>query len=67
MNLKIVVLGDEAVGKSSLLAEQFFPYTKITIKPDIKTKPFTINDRIINVKVLVLICVLSFNLILDSL
>lgn len=56
MDLKIVILGDEAVGKSSLLAEKFSPYTKITCEPDIKSRQFTIDNQIVNVKVLVLIC-----------
>lgn len=51
MNLKITILGDNSVGKSSLLMEKFYSYTNDTLGPDMTTKKTTIGDKIVTVQV----------------
>lgn len=64
MNLKITILGDNSVGKSSLLAKTFYSYTKDTLGPDMITRKTTIGDKILTVQVDIKLCIITFYYIL---
>lgn len=52
IHLKIVILGDSSVGKTSLLAEKYYPEN---IQPNLgtnfMTKAITIEDKVLSIEV----------------
>lgn len=53
MDLKIMILGDSSVGKSSLLAEKFYLYTEDTLGPYMTIRKTIIDDKTLTVQVLI--------------
>lgn len=60
MNLKITILGDNSVGKSSLLAKKFYSYTEDTLGPDMITRKTTIDNKILTVQFSIKLCIIQF-------